>query len=146
MLSRKHPTFEVIPYTLPIGKGETKTSRWEEQIRILGDDDMDEGNTRYSNFSFEEGLVWVSEEESYPEEDPLIYYDPEEDMFAYEPSDAVNVVDGPEYDSYTSGTFYSYCCSRLPNFEDEILIRMGDCNNPDFLSRVKWSFTTDENG
>jgi hypothetical protein len=96
MLSRKRPTFEVIPYTSPIGK---------EQIRILGDDDTNEGNTRYSNFSFEEGLVWVSEEKSYPEEDPLIYYDPEEDMFAYEPSDVVNIVDGPKYDSYTSGTF-----------------------------------------
>jgi hypothetical protein len=81
--------------------------------------------------------IWVPEEESDPEEDLLIYYDPGEDMFTYEPSDVVNIVDGPEYDSDTSGTFHSYCYSRLPNFEDEILTRRRDYNNPDSLSRIK---------
>jgi hypothetical protein len=110
-LSRKRPTFEVIHYAPPIGKDETRTLCWEEQIKTLGDDDTDKGSTRYSNFSFEEGPVWVPEEESDPKKYPLIYYDPEENMFAYEPLDVVNVVDRPEYDSDTSGTFRSYCCS-----------------------------------
>jgi hypothetical protein len=108
ILSRKRPTFEIIHYASPIGKDERRTLRWEEQIKILGDDDTDEGSTRYSNFSFEEGPVWVPEEESDAEEDPIIYYDPEEDVFFYEPSDVVDVVDEPEYDSDTSGTFHSY--------------------------------------
>jgi hypothetical protein len=52
--------------------------------------------------------------------------------------DKVDVVGGPEYDSDTSGTFRSYYCSWLLNFEDEILIRRENCNNPDPLSRVEW--------
>ncbi len=40
-----------------------KTLRWEEQIKILDNDDIDEGSTRCSDFSFEEGSVWVPEEE-----------------------------------------------------------------------------------
>jgi hypothetical protein len=66
MLRRKRPNFEVIPYAPSIDEDETKTSRWEEQIRILGDDDTDEGSTHYSNFSFEKGPIWVPEEESNP--------------------------------------------------------------------------------
>jgi hypothetical protein len=129
ILSRKRPTFEEIHYAPPIDEDETRTLRWEEQIKILGDDHSDEGSTRYSNFSFEEGPIWVPEEEADPEEDPLMYYDLEEDIFFYVPLDRVDVVGGPEYDSDTSGIFHSYYCSWLPNFEDEILIRRGDCNN-----------------
>jgi len=88
----------------------------------------------------------MSEEESNLEEDLNVYYDSEEDKVSYEPADVVSVADGPKYDSDTSNTFHSYCCNRLPNFEDDILIRKRDCNDPDSLSRVKWSFTTYENG
>jgi hypothetical protein len=91
----------------------------------------------YSNFILEEGSEKISEEESNLEEDLNVYYDSEEDKVSYEPADMVRVADRPKYDSDTSDTFHSYCCSRLPNFEDEILTRRGDCNNPDSLSRVK---------
>jgi hypothetical protein len=115
-----------------------KTLRWEEQIKILDNDDIDEGSTRCSDFSFEEGPVWVpEEEEADPEEDPLLEYYSEEDMYVYVTQDKVGVIGGPEYDSDTSGTFHSYCCSWVLNFGDEIHIRRGDCNNPDPLSRVE---------
>jgi hypothetical protein len=50
----------------------------------------------------------MSEEEYNPKEDPNIYYDLEEEGFFYKPTDVVSDVDGPEYDSDTSGTFLSY--------------------------------------
>jgi hypothetical protein len=137
ILSRERPTFEAIQYALPNDKDEMRNLRWEEQIKILGDDDTDEDNTCYSNFSFKEGRVWVPEEEAEPEEDPLLEYYPEEDMFVYVTLDKVDVVGRPGYDSNTLGTFCGCYCSLLLNFEDEILIRRGDCNNPDPLSRVE---------
>lgn len=71
ILSREHPTFEAIQYDPPTDKDEMKTLRCEEQIKILDNDDIDEGSTRCSDFSFEEGPVWVpEEEEADPEEDP----------------------------------------------------------------------------
>jgi hypothetical protein len=63
ILSRMCPTFEEIQYASPTDKDEMRTLRWEEQIKILGDDGIDEGSTRCSDFSFEEGSVWVPEEE-----------------------------------------------------------------------------------
>jgi hypothetical protein len=106
ILSRERPTIEAIQYDLPTDKDEMKTLRWEEKIKILGDDDIDEGSTCCSNFSFEEGPVWVpEEEEADPEEDPLLEYYSEEDMYVYVTQDKVDTVGGPKYDSDTSGTF-----------------------------------------
>jgi len=61
----------------------------------------------YSNYSLEEGPVWVSEEEPDPKEDLNVYYDSGEYRVVYKPADVVRGVDGPEYDSDTSGTFLS---------------------------------------
>jgi hypothetical protein len=81
----------------------------------------------------------VLEEEFDPEENLNVYYDSGEDRrIVYKPADVVRVVGGPEFDSDTSGTFLGYYYSCLLNTEDEILIRRGDCNNPDPLLRIRW--------
>jgi hypothetical protein len=81
---------------------------WERQIEVLGDNDTDSASTCYSNFSLEEGAAWVSEEESDPEEDPNVNDDPDVDRDIHHPTDEMGVVDGPEFDSDTSGTFFSH--------------------------------------
>ncbi len=56
----------------------------------------------------EEGPAWASGEESDPEKDLNVYYDPEEDRVVYKPANVVRMVNGPEYDSDTSGNFLGY--------------------------------------
>jgi hypothetical protein len=81
---------------------------WERQIEVLGDNDTDSASTCYSNFSLEEGPTWVSEEESDPEEDLNVNDDPDVDRDVHYPANLARVVDGPEFDSDTSGTFFSH--------------------------------------
>jgi hypothetical protein len=77
-------------------------------IISLTDNDIDNASTCYSNFNLEKGPAWVSEGESDPEEDLNVYYDPDVDRDIYYPVDVVSVVDGPEFNLSTSGTFFSH--------------------------------------